>query len=145
MSDITIYNKKNIYDEKIAPLVQQLLNICAVNDIPLFVATAPISTEEETTYKFEYNGPGHNGIILKDDKFVEYLLVTCGQKAQRPGILYDFTNNKDIEDYLYKNPNEPDYESGNGFLECDNGDYANEEIILSPKDFRLDAKDDGMI
>lgn len=131
---LTIYNKENDYKEKrviyehekkiyknnsegesAAELIKRAFDRCVVENIPIFISAAVANDENETKYEYMYNGTGHTGINLKDDKFIEYLLVANGLKARRPGTLLDFEG-KEVEEYLnYEGPGELNIEHDKEF------------------------------
>ena len=122
---LTIYDKEKDYKEKkivyghekkiyrdnsegesAAELIKRAFDRCVVENIPIFISAAVANDENETRYEYMYNGTGHTGINLKDDKFIDFLLVANGLKARRPGTLLDFEG-KEVEEYLnYEGPGE---------------------------------------
>ncbi|MBP3781720.1 MAG: hypothetical protein J6I68_00565 [Butyrivibrio sp.] len=76
------FDKTEVYDKQIKPLIKKITDICLVNDMPIFFSCAVKNeggaTEYEkgvTVYKRDGVLPGSNNINLYDDWFRLYLLI----------------------------------------------------------------------
>ena len=101
----TEYDKKDIYDEKIAPLVAEMRRTCKLNKIPFFITTAVSNKKGVTKYCNDGVMPGSNSIELHEDRFRKYLLVLQGAEVS---ILPN--EDETIADYIASNETEDDFE-----------------------------------
>ncbi len=51
MCDITVYDKVNLFNEKIRPLVDEIVKACGAENIPFVFAAAVKNTESKTYYE----------------------------------------------------------------------------------------------
>lgn len=72
------YDKKKVYDEKIAPLVQSLIQACNEEKIPAFVTVAVRNTEDDTEYVSGMVSAFDSNIRLENDKFTKLVNVMNG-------------------------------------------------------------------
>ncbi len=78
MKDITIYNKEDIYNEKIKPLVKEVMRLSSIHNIPSFITFAVANDGELTTYISDMHSAVTNDICLKDDNIVKMANVLNG-------------------------------------------------------------------
>ncbi len=78
METATDFNNKAVYEEQIAPLVQQLKNVCIHNNIPFFIGVPVKNNEKETKYAYDGLMPNMFNVVLKDDRIAKHLLVANG-------------------------------------------------------------------
>ena len=85
MSEVTPFNHKSVCKAKIDPLIQQIKQICIVNNMPFFICV-PVSNDEKGT-KYEYDGlmPNMFDINLTDDHLAKHLLVARGFDVRPAG------------------------------------------------------------
>lgn len=93
----TIFDKKDVYDREIAPLVAQIKKICKLNDIPMIFTFAVANDEKDTTYVTEGSSTGSMNINLTDDCFENYLVAL--QKGKK--IMLVDANTLDPEQLAY--------------------------------------------
>lgn len=74
----TVYDKKKIYQNEIAPHVVQAMRLCVKHNIPFFFQCAVANTEKETTYAGDFWLTGAGQINLADDRFERHLAVMNG-------------------------------------------------------------------
>ena len=85
-----MYNKEQVYNEQIYPLMDKIIKICQENDIQM-IASYCLSVEDEglmcTTY---LNSQDENCDIIKDANRV----IQCGYTVSRPFVIeYTSTRN----------------------------------------------------
>ena len=78
MDDKTIFDKKDIYEKELAPLVAEVLKICTREKIPFHIATAVKNDNEDTEYINDGYTTGANNISLADDKIRYHLMIDGG-------------------------------------------------------------------
>lgn len=98
----TIYNKEEIYKQKIVPLIDQMKKIAALNDLPFFVCVASANTDKHTTYRYDGVLTGYLGFNLADDQFKKHLCVANGFDVKSLNASVDFDK---VTDFLAENPN----------------------------------------
>lgn len=93
--NITPYDKSEIFETQIQPLVKKILNVCSINDIPMFFACCPSNDENVSQYIKECVSPQSHNISLSQDYFSNLIAVTLGFNTvppiERPNISYDET------------------------------------------------------
>lgn len=88
-----MYDRTEVYKKEIEPLIKEINQICAVKDIPYFMAFAVKDSEKSTKYVSEGNIPSHMDINpLKDDKFGKFLAVLRGFEVVPLGARMDELN-----------------------------------------------------
>lgn len=99
---VDVYDKSEVYEKKIKPLINELVNVCSINRIPLYVTVAPVNTETGTTYHNDGVMTGSREIHLYDDKIKHHMLVSGGCIAVSPATEYmidmDIMNMDDLEE-----------------------------------------------
>ena len=83
-SEIDVFDVRDIYKEKIDPLVKELNKICILNKIPYFMTTVVRSTPTRTDYKNDGIMTGSTRIHLYDDKFERFMMICCGAEIRSP-------------------------------------------------------------
>lgn len=101
----TDYNKKDVYKERVAPLIAELKKICKVNKMPFFFSIATSNANGKTEYCNDGVLPGSNYVNLYDDQFRKHLLVVQGADVN---VHRDET--EDIADYIASNMDTSDDE-----------------------------------
>jgi hypothetical protein len=112
---LTKYDATKTYKNKIAPLVEQIKQICAVEKIPFFFTCATKNSEEGTTYESDGILTGSFEINLKEDNFPPILGVLNGGRVvfSPDDDTEDLEN--DLNDILKENEDDIaalDYEAG---------------------------------
>lgn len=73
------FNSEKIYEDEIAPVVQQLRAVCQRHHLPMFVSVIVGNKNGETTYKNDMLSPTFlNRSGIYEDKIAEYIKVTNG-------------------------------------------------------------------
>ena len=93
---ITKFNNKSYYNEKVLPLINELKIVCNNEKLPFFCAVAVASSEKKTDYEYEFIGTNPNEIHLKDDKIVDFVNVVNGFDVVPPKKIVDI--DYDIEE-----------------------------------------------
>ncbi len=99
--ELTIYDKTQLYEETILPLIKEIKKVCKLNNVPFFITTAVKNTHEKTFYENDGNLTGSNSINLKKDNFKNIIKVIHGVELKPIGSidydeeLSDFVNNFD--------------------------------------------------
>jgi hypothetical protein len=80
MEDITKYNKKEIFEAEIKPIVNNLIKLCNRERIPCFMTFLPSNTDKDLNKAYEnfYLSPGQYGIHLDKDQFRDHINITVG-------------------------------------------------------------------
>lgn len=76
----TIYDKTELYEHKVRPLIEEIKKICQVNQLPFVCSCATSNKDGETHYENDGVLTGSNGIVLYDDRMVKFLLCLQGAK-----------------------------------------------------------------
>ena len=106
MADLTLFNKRDVYERDIKPHVDQIIKVCVINKIP-FLSTCVVESAPSYT-KYANNGylTGSSDIHLADDQFERQLLVMRG--AQLAPFTADPTNTDEFWEYIATPPVEED-------------------------------------
>ena len=83
---MTEFNRKDVYDKKIQPIVSELKKQCELNTIPMFVTCCVANSDEKTEYKSDAISTGSKGIVLKDDHLEKHLCVANGFQVVPPNV-----------------------------------------------------------
>lgn len=78
-----IYNKQNVYNKKIAPLIKQIQIICIDEQIPMFFSCAVENDFNHTQYRNEMV-LAESGMHLQTNKIGDCLLALNGCKTSPP-------------------------------------------------------------
>lgn len=93
---IKSFDKEEIFETKIKPLLQEITSICSANDIPMFFSACVKETGTNSEYKNECVSPQSHGMNLSNDHFSDYIGVTLGFNTippfDRPDFDYDADN-----------------------------------------------------
>lgn len=73
-----LYNKEQEYDEKIAPLIKNLMLECQKIGVPMFFSAAVANEGGKTKYRSEMISPLVFNTELYDDKLTSELLILNG-------------------------------------------------------------------
>lgn len=74
----TDYDKTQFYEERIAPLVQKLCDVCYEGDVPMFFSACVANKDGKSEYKREEVSPDDRKLILYDNQLNRHLCVACG-------------------------------------------------------------------
>lgn len=89
MADITVYDKRENYAEKVKPLLDRLEETCRSCGIPFFFTAAVENSESGTDYETLSFSALPMGIFLKDDKLVNHIKVAAGFEVIIPDRVPD--------------------------------------------------------
>ena len=92
-----IYNKQDVYKEKIAPIVKELKILCSIEKLPMFVTVAVANNNEETVYESDMVYAATD-IRLYDKKIGKLLLLINDFDVEPP--LHIQACVRDLRDYL---------------------------------------------
>lgn len=74
----TVFDKTEVYNNQIMPLVVQIKQICQRERMPFFISTCIKNSDEGSEYKSDMTGSASNKIQLKQDHIVDYVKVLNG-------------------------------------------------------------------
>nr|WP_303180680.1 hypothetical protein [Lachnoclostridium phocaeense] len=77
------YNKMDVYDEKIRPLIDELKKTCILEQMPMFVTIAVENDATYTSYKSDMVLAG-SGVSLTDNRISDLLLILNHFDAEYP-------------------------------------------------------------
>ena len=97
MTQDDIYDKNDVYEKKIAPLIQNLQLICNMEKMPMFVSVAVKNNKDGTQYRNNVVYASA-GITLKEKRIGELLLLLNGFEIDLPDDIKRCM--AQLEDYL---------------------------------------------
>ena len=83
MSKYTEYDKTDEFDV-INEKIQELIQLCNTEQVPVFVSVAIANDENHTEYRNDMYASATNNIFLKDDKFPHFVNVINGFRTVPP-------------------------------------------------------------
>lgn len=72
MSEIKIYDKTDVYNKQLAPLIAEIRKICRLNDIPFIYCFAISNSKTKTKYEVDGVGAIPLGFELTEDRFTTF-------------------------------------------------------------------------
>ena len=81
---IDVYNRHDIYDREVKPLLDKVKNICVINQLPFASMCAVESEKDATAFENVFVGTGFLNLNLADDRFVNFLMLLRGAKTVFP-------------------------------------------------------------
>lgn len=111
MRELTIYNKKHVYEKEIAPYINEIKKICRLNKIPGIFTFAVANNHKSTEYITDGCPTGSMGLELADDRFEHYLVAL--QKGKKLVLVDANVMDPEEEKYISEYADEEDYEDGN--------------------------------
>ena len=82
---LTPYNRQADWNNHCAPVLQNLIDLCSIYEIPLFVTACIRNSCDSSEYVTDMVSPDVRGIILKEDHFPKHLAVLRGYDVHLPG------------------------------------------------------------
>lgn len=79
-----VYDKKQEYEEEIAPIVTELKRACIKHHLPFFFTTCVANDECNSEYVKEIYSSLTSGVELSEDYFVNLIKVMCGFETRMP-------------------------------------------------------------
>lgn len=84
--DVTVnFDKTEVFKEQLSPLINQLIQICNKEHVPIFISVVTKDDSEHTEYANDGVLTGSMGINLHDNIFEKFLGVMHGGKVVFPG------------------------------------------------------------
>ena len=81
---LTVYNKQEVWDELCAAAIRELVGLCSIHEIPLFVTACIRNDRSGSLYVNDMVNPDVRGIILKEDHLPKHLAVMRGYDVYLP-------------------------------------------------------------
>ncbi len=79
--EIAKFDKSEVYETEVEPLMQELLKVCNINRIPLFACAAIRSSKDDTEFKAIALNPAQYGYSLKVNKFSDFTNIMNGAET----------------------------------------------------------------
>ena len=95
---ITIYNKQAVWDELCAPVLHELVILCSIHEIPLFVTACIRNDRNGSLYVNDMVNPDVRGIVLKEDHIPKHLAVMCGYDVCLPDKSGEIPQMEDMDE-----------------------------------------------
>ncbi len=80
----TKYDKTDVFDSTINDKIQELIQLCNAEQVPIFVSVAVANDENHTEYRNDMFASATNDIFLKEDKFPDFVNVINGFRTVPP-------------------------------------------------------------
>lgn len=71
----TKYDKTDIYNSVINNKIQEIIQLCNAEQLPIFISVAVANDDKGTEYRNEMFASATNDIFLKNDKFPDFVNV----------------------------------------------------------------------
>ncbi|MBR2301766.1 MAG: hypothetical protein IKA41_07445 [Bacteroidaceae bacterium] len=81
-NNVTPFDKSQEYRSEVYPIIRELIKICSLRDIPMFVSCCIQNDESGTVYKHSSVTADTHGLTLSKDFFPDFALVTLGGRAK---------------------------------------------------------------
>lgn len=78
VNNFTIYDKKDVFDKQMKPVLDELVSICRNHKIPFFYTACVANDDEHSEYRSDVVSPVGYDVILSDDKISKHIGVTAG-------------------------------------------------------------------
>jgi len=75
---MSTFDKKEIYDQKIAPLLQSLMQACGEEKLPVFITVAVKNDNKDTEYVTSMASSSVHSLDLENDRFPKLVNVMNG-------------------------------------------------------------------
>lgn len=89
MKDYLSFDKKNLFEKEIQPVLEHLKSLLMHYDFPFFFAAAMKTDENGTKYCYESHDVWSTSRQMKDDKIPGFIKVVNGFKTVLPDELKD--------------------------------------------------------
>lgn len=77
-SHITEFDKASVYKQKIEPLINEIVKLCTIHDIPMYITCCVSNSEEGSEYKNNCVSAETRGLNLADDNIQKHLCIQLG-------------------------------------------------------------------
>ena len=84
MARYTEFDKTDVFNSTINEKVQELIQLCNAEQMPIFVSIAVANNASGTEYRNDMFASATNDIFLKDDKFPDFVNVMNGFRTVPP-------------------------------------------------------------
>lgn len=78
------FDRSSSFSSRIAPEIEKLINLCVLNEIPIFIAACPASDAKSSTYKFAGVSGETFNYRLANDFFGKMICVMKGFDTVQP-------------------------------------------------------------
>ena len=95
--EITVFDKKEEFNENILPLIVELRKQCAIHKIPMLATFAVTNDEKHTDYKSFGMFSDPEDIYLTDDRLKQEMLAIAGFKMVSPKHIDPFADEKEFD------------------------------------------------
>ncbi len=85
LAHLTLYNRQADWNTHCAPVLQKLVDLCSIYEIPLFATACIRNSCDGSEYVADMVSPDVRDIILKDDHIPRHLAVLRGYDVHLPG------------------------------------------------------------
>ena len=85
LAHLTLYNRQADWNTHCAPVLQKLVDLCSIYEIPLFATACIHNSCDGSEYVADMVSPDVRDIILKDDHIPRHLAVLRGYDVHLPG------------------------------------------------------------
>lgn len=85
LAHLTQYNRQADWNTHCAPVLQKLVDLCSIYEIPLFATACIRNSCDGSEYVADMVSPDVRDIILKDDHIPRHLAVLRGYDVHLPG------------------------------------------------------------
>ena len=85
LAHLTRYNRQADWNTHCAPVLQKLVDLCSIYEIPLFATACIRNSCDGSEYVADMVSPDVRDIILKDDHIPRHLAVLRGYDVHLPG------------------------------------------------------------
>lgn len=95
---ITEFDKTKEFENKIEPMIRELIKTCKFYEVPLFVTACTKSEKEKTSYRNFHVSTAINNQNLTDDQIRKHILIANGFDAIQPGTCMEIMSDGMISD-----------------------------------------------
>ena len=95
---LTVYNKQAEWDELCAPVLRELVGLCSIHEIPLFVTACILNDRTGSLYVNDMVNPDVRGIVLKEDHIPKHLAVMRGYDVCLPDKSGEVPQMEDLDE-----------------------------------------------
>lgn len=76
--NITPFDKTRIYTEQIEPIIDNLIKMCTIHNVPIFITCCTQNDEEKTTYERHSVPADAHNLNLTNDEIQKHLCLQLG-------------------------------------------------------------------
>ena len=101
-----MYDKAEVYQEKVAPLVATLKKTCCRESIPMFFCAAIKEEDSEMVYQSEMVSYAVAGVATKDDRIAKIRNIIMGYDVVLHEKILEIELGPDLDFGEFQDPNE---------------------------------------